>query len=129
MDTIGEFLTRIRNAGRAKHEKVDIPASSVRVGIANVLKDSGYIKNFKVVRDGRQGMMRIYLKYKDDGSPAIQSLDRASRPGRRLYVKSDRIPKVRSGFGIAVLSTNKGLLSSKDAIEKGLGGELVCTIW
>lgn len=129
MDTIGEFLTRVRNAGLARHEKVDVPSSKVRVGIAGVLKQGGYIRDFKVVKDGKQGMMRIYLRYLEDGRHAITTVDRASRPGRRLYVSCEAIPKVRSGFGIAVLSTSKGIMSDKMATEQRLGGELVCTLW
>lgn len=129
MDTIGEFLTRVRNAGLAKHEKVDVPASSVRVGIATVLRDSGYIRNFKVVKDGKQGIMRIYLQYGEDGRHVISDLTRASRPGRRLYVKCEKIPSVRSGYGMAILSTSKGIMGSKEATEKKLGGELICTVW
>lgn len=129
MDTLSEFITRIRNAGLAKHDKVDLPSSNLRVGLANVLKDSGYIKSFKVVKDGKQGMMRVYLQYDDQGRHAITAIDRASRPGRRLYVQCDKIPSVRSGYGMSVLSTNKGIVSSKEAQEKRLGGELLCTIW
>lgn len=129
MDTIGEFLTRVRNAGLARHEKVDVPNSKLRVGIASVLKESGYIRDFKVVKDGKQGMMRIYLRYLDDGRHAITTIERSSRPGRRLYVTCDSIPNVRSGFGISVLSTSKGIMSGKKAIESRIGGELVCTLW
>jgi small subunit ribosomal protein S8 len=129
MDTIGEFLTRVRNAGLAKHEKVDVPSSKVRVGIATVLKDCGYIRNFKVVKDGKQGMMRVYLAYSDDGRHAITEIQRASRPGRRHYVQCSNIPNVRSGFGMAVLSTSKGIMGSKEATEKKLGGELICTVY
>lgn len=129
MDTVAEFLTRIRNAGLSKHEKVDIPNSQLRVGIATVLRDSGYIRNFKVVKDGKQGMMRIYLAYSDDGHHAITAIDRASRPGRRLYVEYRKVPSVRSGYGISVLSTSRGVMSSKEAIEKKVGGELICTVW
>lgn len=129
MDTIGEFLTRLRNAGLARHEKVDVPSSKMRVGIANVLKEGGYIRDFKVVKDGKQGMIRLYLRYLDGGRPAITAIERASRPGRRLYVTCDSIPNVRSGFGIAVLSTSKGVMSGKKATEHRLGGELVCTLW
>ena len=128
MDTIAEFLTRLRNAGMARHEKVDVPSSNIRVGIAQVLMDEGYIENFKVVKDGKQGIMRIYLKYAD-GKSAIEALDRRSRPGRRYYVRFNEIPNVRSGFGIAILSTNKGIISSKKAAENKLGGELLCTVW
>ena len=129
MDTIADFITRIRNAGMAKHEKVDIPASKVRVGIANVLRDAGFIKNFKVVKDGKQGVMRVYLRYTDDGHHAITEIDRKSRPGRRLYVQKGQIPNVRSGFGIAVVSTSQGMLSGAQAQEKNLGGELICTVY
>jgi small subunit ribosomal protein S8 len=129
MDTIAEFLTRIRNAGLAKHEKVDVPSSNVRVGIATVLRDNGYIRNFKVVKDGKQGIMRVYLKYNDEGQHAILNIARASRPGRRLYVQCGQIPSVRSGYGMSVLSTSKGIMGSKQAAENKLGGELICTVW
>lgn len=129
MDKVAEFLTRVRNAGLAKHEKVDVPSSNMRVGIATVLRDTGYIRNFKVVKDGKQGMMRIYLRYLDDGRHAIEAINRISRPGRRVYVQCSQIPNVRSGFGMSVLSTSKGIMGSKEATEKKLGGELLCTIW
>ena len=129
MDTVADFLTRIRNASASGHEKLDVPSSRLRVGIATVLKGEGFIRNFKVVRDGKQGMMRLYLKYSGRGAPVINELRRVSRPGRRVYVASDRVPVVRSGFGFAVLSTNQGVLSSKAAKEKNLGGEVLCTIW
>jgi small subunit ribosomal protein S8 len=129
MDTVSEFLTRIRNAGLAKHEKVDVPSSNIRVGLATALRDAGYIKNFKVVKDGKQGIMRLYLKYAEDGSHVITDISRASRPGRRLYVRCEKIPSVRSGYGISILSTSKGIMSSKLATEQKLGGELICSIW
>jgi small subunit ribosomal protein S8 len=129
MDTISEFLTRIRNAGSAKHDKVDIPSSKLRVGLANVLRDSGYIRNFKVVKDGKQGIMRVYLAYAEDGKHAITEVRRVSRPGRRFYVQCQQIPSVRSGFGISVLSTSKGIMSSKEATTQKLGGELLCTVY
>lgn len=129
MDKVAEFLTRIRNAGMAKHEKVDVPASKFREGIATVLRDSGYIKNFKVVKDGKQGMMRVYLSYNTDGTHAITSVRRSSRPGRRYYVPADKIPNVRSGYGMAIISTSSGVMGSKEAIEKGLGGEVLCTLY
>lgn len=128
MDTIGDFLTRIRNAGMARHDKVDVPSSNIRVGIAQVLKDGGYIENFKVVKDGKQGIMRVYLKY-EDGKSKIVKLQRASTPGRRLYVSHDKIPNPRSGYGMAILSTNKGILSGNQAIQNRVGGELLCTVW
>lgn len=129
MDTIAEFLTRIRNAGLAKHDKVDVPSSNMRVGLATVLRETGYIRNFKVVKDGKQGMMRIYLQYSDDGRHAITNVTRKSRPGRRMYVQCEQIPNVRSGFGIAILSTSHGIMSSKAATAQKLGGELLCTLY
>jgi small subunit ribosomal protein S8 len=129
MDTIGEFLTRVRNAGAAKHEKVDIPASNVRVGIAKILLDQGYIRSFKVVKDGKQGVMRVYLKYNDKGRPVITAIDRVSRPGRRVYVRSEKIPKVRDGYGISILSTNRGVVDGETAKKENLGGEVLCNVW
>ncbi len=129
MDVISDFLTRVRNAGQAKHEKVDVPSSKVKAGIAEILKDAGLIKDFRVVKVGVQSMMRIYLRYLDNGDHAIEELRRVSTPGRRVYVKCERIPKVRSGYGFSILSTNKGIISSKEAEEKKLGGELLCQVW
>lgn len=129
MDTIGEFLTRVRNAGAARHEKLDIPSSNVRVGIAKILLDQGYIRSFKVVRDGKQGVMRVYLKYNEKGRPVITAIHRVSRPGRRVYVKSDKIPSIRDGFGISILSTNRGVVDGETAKKEKLGGELICSVW
>jgi small subunit ribosomal protein S8 len=129
MDTIGYFLTRIRNASLAKHEKVDIPSSNMRVGIAEVLKEEGYIRHFKVVRDDKQGMMRVYLRYDEKGSPVINEIRRVSRPGRRQYVNKTDIPKVRSGFGLSILSSSKGVVSGKQAETENVGGEILCTVW
>ena len=99
MDTIGDFLTRIRNAAAARHEKVDVPASNMRQGIAKVLQDASYIDSFKVVKDGKQGMMRVFLKYKDNGQPSMEKIRRVSRPSRRTYVNTTEIPNVRAGYG------------------------------
>lgn len=129
MDTIAQFLTVIRNAGTAKHEKVDIPASKGRAGIAQILANTGYIRSFKVAKDSKQGIMRVYLKYDEDGNHVISAIDKVSTPGRRVYVKSDKIPKVRSGLGMCVISTSKGIMSGKQAADNKLGGELLCTIW
>ena len=129
MDTIGEFLTRIRNAGTARHEKLDIPASNMRVGIAKILLDHGYIRSFKVVKDGKQGVMRLYLRYNEKGKPIITTVERVSRPGRRVYVGSDDIPEIRNGFGISILSTNKGVVDGDSARKSKLGGELLCHLW
>lgn len=129
MDTIGQFLTMVRNAGTSRHEKVDLPASKMRAGIAQILVDEGYIRSFKVAKDSKQGIMRVYLKYDEQGSHAITNLKRVSTPGRRLYVKSDEIPVVRNGLGFAILSTSKGVMSGRKAAEAHLGGELLCTVW
>lgn len=129
MDTISQFLTLIRNAGAAKHEKVDLPASKVRAGIAQILVNEGLIRSFKVAKDSKQGIMRLYLKYDEAGQHAINSIDRVSRPGRRVYVKSDKIPVVRSGTGMSIISTSRGIMSGKQATEQKLGGELLATIW
>lgn len=129
MDTIGDFLTRIRNAQDARHEKVDVPASNIRQGIAQVLKDQNYISNFKVVKNSKQGMMRVYLKYNDQGKPAMSVLKRYSKPSRREYVKANDIPNIREGYGMAVLSTSRGILSGGQAKEQNIGGELLCVVW
>ena len=129
MDTIAQFLTVIRNAGAAKHEKVDMPASKVRAGVAQILANEGYIRSFKVAKDSKQGIMRVYLKYDEVGNHVITAIDKVSTPGRRVYVKSDKIPKVRSGLGMCVISTSKGIMSGKQAADSKLGGELLCTIW
>lgn len=129
MDTIAQFLTVIRNAGKAQHEKVDMPASKVRAGIAQILVNEGYIRSFKVAKDSKQGIMRVYLKYSESGEHAITSIDKVSTPGRRMYVKATQIPKVRSGLGMCILSTSRGIMSDKQAAEKNLGGELLCSVW
>ena len=129
MDTIALFLTRIRNAGAARHEKVDVPASKLRAGLAEILVNNGLIRSFKVAKDSKQGVMRVYLKYNESGDHAINKIDRVSRPGRRVYVKSTEIPVIRSGLGMTILSTSQGLMSGKEAQKKNLGGELVCKIW
>lgn len=129
MDTVGEFLTRIRNAGASGHEKFDVPSSKMREGLAKILVEEGMIRSFKVAKDSKQGIMRVYLKYSDNGEHAISNVMRASRPGRRFYVKSDAIPSVRSGLGFCILSTSKGLMSSRNAQKENVGGELICKVW
>ncbi len=129
MDTVAQFLTRIRNGGLAKHEKVDVPCSNVRVGIASILQKNGYIRSFKVARDGKQGMMRVYLRYNAKGEPMIRSIERLSSPGLRKYVGARDIPRVRNGFGIAVVSTSKGIMSGEEAQTQNLGGELLFQVW
>ena len=129
MDTIGDFLTRIRNAQAAKHEKVDVPASNVRQGVAKVLQEQNYITSFKVVKDSKQGMMRVYLKYDEVGKPVISRLKRYSRPSRREYVRASDIPNIRAGYGLAILSTSRGIMSGGQAKDQNVGGELLCVVW
>ncbi len=129
MDTIAEFLTRIRNAGTARHEKVDVPASKMRAGLAEILVNNGLIRSYKVAKDSKQGVMRVYLKYNETGEHVINKIERISRPGRRVYVKATEIPAVRSGLGMTILSTSQGLMSGKEAQKKNLGGELLCKVW
>lgn len=129
MDKVGQFLTQIRNASLARHDKVDIPASRLRTGLAQILQESGFIRSFKVAKDSKQGVMRVYLKYDDKGSPAITALNSVSTPGRRVYVHAVKIPNVRSGTGTCILSTSQGILTGTEAAKKNIGGELLCTIW
>lgn len=129
MDTIGDFLTRIRNAQAARHEKVDIPASNMREGIAKVLKEQKYISNYKVVKNNKQGMMRVYLRYGDNGQPSIAKLKRYSKPSRREYVGVKDVPNIRAGYGLAILSTSRGIMSGGQAKEQNVGGELLCVVW
>lgn len=129
MDTVADFLTRIRNAGNAKHEKVDMPSSKLRESIANILERTGYIRSYRVAKDGKQGVMRVYLKYTDNGSHLIKNVNRVSKPSRRVYVRASEVPKVRSGYGLAIISTNKGILSSEEAQSQKVGGEVLCKLW
>lgn len=129
MDRIGDFCTRIRNATMARHNKVDIPHSKIQQGIAEQLKSNGYIRGYKVAYSGVQGLIRVYLKYKKEGSPAISKIKRLSKPSKRSYVGADNIPDARSGYGLVVLSTSKGILSGKEAKEQNVGGEILCQIW
>jgi small subunit ribosomal protein S8 len=128
-DPIADLLTRIRNAAGAKHQKVDVASSNLKVNIATVLRAEGFIKNFKVIADNKQGILRIYLKYIDDKDSVINEIKRISKPGSRVYVGSDEIPRVKNGMGIVILSTSKGILTDKSAQEAGVGGELLCTVW
>ena len=123
------MLTRIRNANMAKHSKVDAPASRMKISVAKILKAEGYIKNYKLIKDRKHGILRIYLKYDEFNEAVITGLKRMSKPGRRLYVKKEDIPRVLNGMGIAVLSTSKGVLADRQARKLNVGGELLCSIW
>lgn len=128
-DPIADLLTRIRNAGMAKHSKLDIPSSNVKVAIAEVLKELGYIKNYKVVSDDLQGILRIYLKYDEQSKAVIHEITRVSKPGRRVYVTHGQIPRIKNGLGAAILSTSKGVMDDVAARDAAIGGEVLCTIW
>ncbi len=129
-DPLADMLTRIRNANKAKQEKVDIPASNLKVQIARILKDEGYLKNYKVVKDGKQGVLRIYLKYEGESKfPVLGGLKRISRPGLRRYVGGGEIPLIMRGLGVSILSTSKGVVSDKEARKMNIGGELLCSVW
>ena len=129
MDKVGDFLTRIRNAGTAQHDTVDVPSSNIRVGIAKVLVEEGYIRNYKVVKDGKQGIMRVYLKYRKSGDHVVDRIDRMSTPGRRLYWQASKIQEIRSGFGTAILTTSKGIMTGEKARAEHVGGEVLFKIW
>ena len=128
-DPMADMLTRIRNAGMAKHAKLDVPSSNVKVAVATVLKDLGFIKNIKVITESKQGILRIYLKYDANQEPVIHEIKRISTPGRRMYVGKDDIPKVKNGLGASILSTSKGVLDDVSARQAQVGGEVICTVW
>ena len=128
-DPIANFLTRIRNANTVYKEKVEIPASKTKMNLANILKEEGYIKDVEYIEDGKQGFLRLYLKYGANREKVITGLKRISRPGLRVYAQKDELPKVLGGLGIAVISTSKGLMTDKDARKAGVGGEVMCYIW
>ena len=128
-DPIADMLTRIRNAGTAKHETVDVPASKMKKAIAEILLEEGYIKSFQLIDDGTQGIIRITLKYLPGKEKAIQGLRRVSKPGLRVYAGADELPKVLKGLGIAIISTSKGIVSDKEARKIGIGGEVICYVW
>ncbi len=128
-DPIADMLTRVRNAGKAKFNSVDIPGSKIKTEMARVLKDEGYIRNYKLIKDGKQGILRIYLKYADNQAHVIQELTRVSKPSRRVYVGADEIKSVYNGMGTSILSTSKGILTDKQARKEKVGGEVICNIF
>ena len=128
-DSIADMLTRIRNAGAAKHDTVDVPASNMKKSIAQILVDEGYIKSFQIIDDGKQGIIRITLKYGENKSQVITGLRRVSKPGLRIYSSCEDMPKVMKGLGIAIVSTSKGVMTDKKARELHVGGEVLAFIW
>ncbi|MGL5440287.1 MAG: 30S ribosomal protein S8 [Filifactoraceae bacterium] len=128
-DPIADMLTRVRNANTVKHETVDIPASNIKKEIARILLEEGFIKGYDVTEDGKQGLIRLQLKYGKDGERVISGIKRISKPGMRVYADTDNIPKVLNGLGISVISTSKGILTDKQARELNVGGEVLCYVW
>jgi len=128
-DPIADMLTRIRNGQRARFSQVDIPSSRLKVNIAKILKDEGFIKNLDVQPDQRQGILRVYLRYDDEANPLINGIRRVSKPSRRVYVRAREIPPVMSGLGVSILSTSKGLMTDRQARRENVGGEILCSVW
>jgi len=128
-DPIADMLTRIRNGNNAKHETVDVPASNMKKQVAQILLNEGFIKSFDLIDDGKQGIIRIELKYGQNNEKVISGIKRISKPGLRVYVKNDEIPRVLGGLGIAILSTSKGVMTDKEARKEGIGGEVLCYVW
>lgn len=128
-DPIADFLTRIRNANSVNHEKVEIPASNMKKTLAEILKDEGLIKDYEFIEDGKQGILRLYLKYGANKGKVITGIKRISKPGLRVYAKKDEVPRVLGGLGIAIISTSQGIMTDKVARKRGLGGEVICYIW
>jgi small subunit ribosomal protein S8 len=128
-DPIADMLTRIRNGIKARFEKVDVPSSTLKVSIAKILKEEGYVRNYKLVKDDKQGILQVFLKYDAYKDSAISGLKRISKSSRRVYVTKDTIPEVQNGLGVAILSTSKGILTDKQARQQGVGGELLCSCW
>lgn len=128
-DPVADFLTRLRNANMVRHETVEAPGSQMKLKMAAILKQEGYIKDYEFIEDGRQGIIRIYLKYGPNREKVITGIKRISKPGLRVYVRKDEVPRVLGGLGTAVISTSRGLMSDKQARKEGVGGEVVCYIW
>ncbi len=127
-DPIADMLTRIRNAIKARHSKVDVPASKLKIEIARILKEEGYILNFKVAEEGPKKTIKIYLKYQGNNKPVIASLERTSRPGCRVFAGHDEVPSVLGGLGISIVTTPKGVMTGRDARKQGVGGEVLCQV-
>jgi small subunit ribosomal protein S8 len=127
-DSIADFITRIRNAGKAGHKYVEIPASKIKLGISEILKEQGFIQDYEFVDDGVQGNIKVTLRYYKR-KPVIKNIKRLSKPGRRIYSSVDKLPRVSNGLGIAIVSTSKGVMTSKQAKSSNIGGELLCSVW
>lgn len=128
-DPIADLLTRIRNAQQARHDVVAVPASKMKIGLAHILREEGFIKAYKCIRDNRQGILKIAVKYDQQGHGVIREIQRVSKPSRRVYKKGTDIPKVRNGFGVGIYSTSSGLMTDKDARKSKVGGEYICSVY
>lgn len=128
-DPIADLLTRLRNALHARHDKIDVPSAAMKVEVVKLLKEEGYVRNYKVLENRFAGTLRVYLKYDQSGESVIGGIERVSRPGRRVYKGCEEIPEVLGGLGIAIVSTSKGLLTGREARRQGVGGEIVCKVW
>ena len=128
-DTIADLLTRIRNANSAKHDSVEIPASNMKKAICQILVDEGYVKGFTVTEDGKQGIIKVTLKYGEGKTPVIKGLRRVSKPGLRIYSNADELPRVMKGLGIAIISTSRGVMTDREARKAHIGGEVLACIW
>jgi small subunit ribosomal protein S8 len=128
-DPIGDFLNRIRNAQKARFDKVDIPASRIKANLARILKEEGYIKNYKFIRDDKQGILRVHLKYGESREGALAGAKRVSRPGRRVYVGHEEIPRILNGMGVSIVSTSRGVMTDRQARKERVGGEVLCSLW
>ena len=127
-DTVSDFLTRIRNAGQARHKETEVPASKLKLAIAKIMKEQGYISDYEFIEDSLQGKIKVTLRY-FKREPAIKELKKISKPGRRIYAPAGRLPRVKNGLGIAIISTSKGVMTDKQARVNNVGGEILCTIW
>jgi len=128
-DPVADFLTRIRNANTVYHDKIEAPASKLKKSIASVLKEEGFVRDYEYIEDGKQGILRVYLKYGPEKERVITGVKRISKPGLRVYARKDSIPKVLGGLGIAIISTPKGIITDKQARRLGVGGEVICYVW
>ena len=128
-DPIADMLTRVRNSNDAKHKSVDMPASNIKKDVARILSEEGFVNNYDVIDDGKQGVLRIDLKYGPNEEKVMSGIRRISKPGLRVYVKADEVPRVLGGLGIAIVSTSHGIMTDKSAREKGIGGEVLCYVW
>jgi small subunit ribosomal protein S8 len=128
-DPIADMLTRIRNGIQSHHERVEIPASKLKVEVARILKSEGFISNYKMVENDGRPSLRVYLKYSPEGEPVIHGIERISRPGRRVYRAKTELPRVLGGLGLSIVSTSKGVMSGSEALKSGVGGEVLCQVW